>query len=137
MDIIDLKAAREFSPDDHVHQSLTATQRSDISIACWERGQTSPIHNHPGADEIYHVIEGSGVFNDGRVERKLRPGDTVIFPAGEVHQVTALTRMVLYRVQAGADRHPSRSTPGRESNERLKQVQMSLFQPPAVRSCGG
>src|SRR5437667_255601 len=33
-------------------------------------------------------------------------GDTVIFPAGEVHQVTALTRMVLYRVQAGADRHP-------------------------------
>jgi hypothetical protein len=23
-----------------------------------------------------------------------------------VHQVTALTRMVLYRVQAGADRHP-------------------------------
>jgi quercetin dioxygenase-like cupin family protein len=32
-------------------------------------------------------------------------GDTVIFPAGEVHQVTALTRMVLYRVQAGADRH--------------------------------
>ena len=34
------------------------------------------------------------------------PGDTVIFPAGEVHQVTAITRMVLYRVQAGADRHP-------------------------------
>jgi quercetin dioxygenase-like cupin family protein len=106
MEIIDLKAAREFSPDHHVHKSLTTTQRSDISIACWEPGQTSPIHNHPGADEIYHVIEGNGVFNDGRVERKLGPGDTVIFPAGEVHQVTALTRMVLYRVQAGADRHP-------------------------------
>jgi mannose-6-phosphate isomerase-like protein (cupin superfamily) len=37
---------------------------------------------------------------------RLRPGDTVIFPAGEVHQVTSLTRMVLYRVQAGADRKP-------------------------------
>jgi len=33
-------------------------------------------------------------------------GTRVIFPAGDVHQVTALTRMVLYRVQAGADRHP-------------------------------
>src|SRR5206468_3592572 len=85
---------------------LAATPKSDISIACWEPGQTSPIHHHPGADEIYHVIEGSGVFNDGRIERRLGPGDTVIFAAGEVHQVTALTRMVLYRVQAGADRHP-------------------------------
>ena len=34
----------------------------------------------------------------------LKPGDTVIFPAGEVHTVVALTRMVLYRVQAGPDR---------------------------------
>ena len=29
----------------------------------------------------------------------------MIFPAGDVHQVRAVTRMVLYRVQAGADRH--------------------------------
>ena len=106
MDIIDLKAAEEFSPQHHVHKSLTATPRSDITIACWEPGQTSPIHCHPGADEIYHVIEGTGLFNDGQKERRLGPGGTVIFPAGEVHQVAALTRMVLYRVQAGADRHP-------------------------------
>jgi quercetin dioxygenase-like cupin family protein len=46
------------------------------------------------------------LFSDGHIERQLGPGDTVIFPAGEVHQVTAITRMVLYRVQAGADRHP-------------------------------
>ena len=106
MELIDLKAAQEFSPQHHVHKSLTATPRSDISIACWEPGQTSPIHRHPGADEIYHVMEGSGLFSDGRANRRLGPGDTVIFAAGEVHQVTALTRMVLYRVQAGADRHP-------------------------------
>jgi uncharacterized cupin superfamily protein len=66
---------------------------------------TSPIHCHPGADEIYHVLEGNGLFKDGRVERRLGPVDTVIFPAGEVHEVTALTR-VLHPVQAGADRHP-------------------------------
>ena len=106
MELVDLKSAEEFSPQHHVHKSLTATSHSDISIACWEPGQQSPIHRHPGADEIYHVIDGNGIFNDGRVERKLGPGDTVIFPAGEVHQVTALTRMVLYRVQAGADRRP-------------------------------
>src|SRR5215467_10308385 len=106
MDFVDLKNAEEFSPQHHVHKSLMATSLSDISIACWEPGQTSPIHRHPGADEIYHVISGSGLFNDGRTERRLGAGDTVIVSAGEVHQVKALTRMVLYRVQAGADRHP-------------------------------
>ena len=105
MEFVDLEAAREFSPAHHVHKSLTSTSRSDISIACWEAGQTSPIHAHPEADEIYHVIEGEGLFNDGRAERRLGPGGTVIFPAGEAHQVSAVTRMVLYRVQAGGDRH--------------------------------
>lgn len=105
MEFVDLGAAREFSPAHHVHKSLASTPQSDISIACWEPGQTSPIHCHPRADEIYHVIEGEGVFSDGRTERRLGPGGTVIFPAGDVHRVTAMTRMVLYRVQAGAERH--------------------------------
>ena len=106
MEIVDLERAKEFSPAHHVHKSLTDTPRSDITIACWEPGQASPIHFHPGADEIYHVLEGEGVFTDGRTERRLGPSGTVIFPAGEAHQVRAITRMVLYRVQAGADRHP-------------------------------
>ena len=106
MEIVDLEGAREFSPEHHIHKTLTETNRCGVSIACWEPGQTSPIHSHPGADEIYHVLEGEGVFSDGGAERRLGPGGTVLFPAGEVHQVHSLTRMVLYRVQAGADRHP-------------------------------
>src|SRR6266849_39903 len=97
MEILDLKAAKEFSPTHHVYKTLAETPHSSISVVGWEPGQTSPIHSHPGADEIYHVLEGEGLFNDGRKEVRLGPGDTVIFPAGE---------MVLYRVQAGADRHP-------------------------------
>ena len=54
------------------------------------------------------MIEGEGLFNDGHREVRLKQGDTVVFPAGEVHQVRSVTRMVLYRVQAGADRkYPS------------------------------
>src|SRR5258705_13921273 len=68
MEIIDLKAAREFSLYEHVHKSLKATPQSDISISCGDPGHTSPIHHHPGTDEIYHVIDGRGVFNDGRIE---------------------------------------------------------------------
>ena len=106
MEFVDLKGAKEFSPDHHIHKTLTETDRCAVSIACWEAGQTSPIHNHPGADEIYHVLEGEGLFRNGRTERRLGPGGTVLFPAGEVHQAQSVTRMVLYRLQAGADRNP-------------------------------
>jgi quercetin dioxygenase-like cupin family protein len=106
MKILDLKGSLTFSPDRHVYAFLAETPHCSISIVGWEPGQTSPIHSHPGADEIYHVLEGEGLFNDGHQEVRLGPGDTVIFPAGDVHRVQSLTRMVLYRVQAGADRHP-------------------------------
>jgi len=106
MEVLDLKGAREFSPQHHVQRFLTNTPYCSVSVASWEPGQVSPIHHHPGADEIYHVLEGEGLFSDGRSERRLGPGGTVLFPAGELHQVRSLTRMVLYRVQAGADRHP-------------------------------
>jgi quercetin dioxygenase-like cupin family protein len=104
MELIDLLGQKEFSSTHHIHKTLMATPYSAISVVGWEPGQTSPIHCHPTADEIYHVLEGEGLFNDGTRELKLKPGDTVIFPAGEVHTVAALTRMVLDRVQAGSDR---------------------------------
>ena len=103
MEIIDLHGQKEFSSAHHIHKTLTKTAHSEDSVVGWEPGQASPIHCHPAADEIYHVLEGEGLFNDGRRELTLKPGDTVLFPAGEVHTVKALTRMVLYRVQAGAD----------------------------------
>ena len=107
MDVLeDLKSSVQFAADHHVYKFLAQTSHSSISIVGWEPGQVSPIHSHPDADEIYYVIEGEGLFNDGRREMRLKPGDTVVFPAGEVHQVKSVTRMVLYRVHAGPDRTP-------------------------------
>jgi quercetin dioxygenase-like cupin family protein len=111
MKILDLHGAKEFSSTHHVYTTLAETPYSAISVVGWEAGQISPIHAHPACDEIYHVLEGEGLFDDGRERRTLKPGDTVIFPAGEVHQVSALTRMVLYRVHAGPDRR-AESVPG-------------------------
>ena len=104
MDVFDLRSQTQFSTDHHVYKFLAETPYCSISVVGWEAGQTSPVHSHPTADEIYHVLEGEGLFNDGKRELTLKPGDTVLFPAGEVHTVVALTRMVLYRVQAGPNR---------------------------------
>ena len=106
MEILDLHGSKQFSPTHHVYKTLAETPNSSISVVGWEAGQVSPIHSHPGADEIYHILEGEGLFNDGTKEVRLGPGATVVFPAGEVHKVSCVTRMVLYRVQAGRDRHP-------------------------------
>jgi quercetin dioxygenase-like cupin family protein len=105
MEILDLKGSLRFSHDRHVYTTLADTPYCSLSIVGWEAGQTSPIHSHPTADEIYHVLDGEGLFSDGTKEVRLGPGQTVIFPAGGVHQVRAVTRMALYRVQAGPDRH--------------------------------
>jgi mannose-6-phosphate isomerase-like protein (cupin superfamily) len=105
MVVLDLKGSLRFSPVRHVYRTLADTPHCMISVVGWEPGQASSIHVHPQADEIYHVLEGEGLFSDGRQEMRLGPGGTVVFPAGEPHQVRSLTRMVLYRVQAGADRH--------------------------------
>jgi mannose-6-phosphate isomerase-like protein (cupin superfamily) len=106
MQILDLHGQKRFSADHHVYTFLAETPHCSISVVGWEPGQTSPIHCHPAADEIYHVLEGEGLFEDGARQVRLGPGDTVIFPAGEIHKVSSITRMVLYRVQAGADRKP-------------------------------
>jgi len=106
MEILDLKGSLRFSAERHVYTVLADTPFCSVSVVGWEPGQSSPIHSHPGADEIYHVLEGEGLFSDGRKESRVGPGGTVFFPAGEAHRVRSLARMVLYRVQAGADRHP-------------------------------
>ncbi|HLW48667.1 MAG TPA: hypothetical protein VKW09_12985 [bacterium] len=56
MEILDLKRAQEFYPAHHIQKTLAESPRCSISIACWEPGQISPIHAHPAADEIYHVL---------------------------------------------------------------------------------
>ena len=58
MNVLDLKGGLKFSPDHHVYTFLAETPHCSISIVGWEPGQTSPIHSHPTADEIYYVIEG-------------------------------------------------------------------------------
>lgn len=73
MEILDLKGSLEFSPDRRVYTKLVDTPYCSISSVGWEAGQTSPIHSHPMADEIYHVLEGEGLFIDGTREVRLVP----------------------------------------------------------------
>src|SRR3984893_12786312 len=59
-----LPAEQRFDAKKHVERVLGTTGEGDVTIACWEPGQTSPYHCHPDATEIYFCFEGGGTMRD-------------------------------------------------------------------------
>ena len=60
MYVFNLKAEQAFDPKNHLERVLGRVGEGDVTIACWEPGQTSPYHCHPNATEIYFCFEGGG-----------------------------------------------------------------------------
>ena len=52
--------------------------------------QTNPLHLHPRADEILHVIEGACEHRMGDNWVKMGPGDTIRIPKGAAHNARTL-----------------------------------------------
>ena len=89
-----------FDPIKHVEKILGG----DVTVACWEPGQTSPYHCHPEATEIYFCFEGGGVMRTPGETIDVRPGGFVVHPRGEMHEyVNGPERSVLFRVRHGTD----------------------------------
>ena len=87
-EIIDLHGQKEFSATHHIHKTLTRTPNSAISVVGWEPGQKSPIHCHPGADEIYHVLEGEGLMEIAGKNHVVRKHDFIFLPPGVEHAIS-------------------------------------------------
>ena len=62
MHAFNLKAEEKFDPKKHVERVLGRVAEGDVTVACWEPGQTSPYHCHPHATEIYFCFEGGGTM---------------------------------------------------------------------------
>jgi quercetin dioxygenase-like cupin family protein len=52
--------------------------------------QTNPLHIHPQADEILHVIQGSCEHRLGDKWVKMTVGDTIRIPRGQAHNARTL-----------------------------------------------
>ena len=49
--------------------------------------EASQICTHEGSAQIYAGLTGLIVVTDGEVATRLGPGDVVIIPAGEIHEI--------------------------------------------------
>src|SRR5436305_7262780 len=78
---------RDFRPEKMAKVNLFETPRMFCDVYCLEPGQEQRPHAHEGADKIYYVLEGSGLFVVGSEEQTLGAGSAVLAPAGIDHGV--------------------------------------------------
>ena len=68
-------------------------------------GQEFPQHDHGESEDVFVILEGSGVLKQGELERPIEAGDVVHVPAGEVHgTIAGPSGMVCISCQAPPDR---------------------------------
>lgn len=53
-------------------------------------GEGAPEHLHPGIEQVCYMLAGRARASIGSLTRELGPGDTVFFPADEMHSFTAI-----------------------------------------------
>ncbi len=86
MRCFNLKNEEKFDPKKHVERVLGRVGEGDVTVACWEPGQTSPYHCHPHATEIYFCFEGGGRMKTPEETVPVTPGSFVVHPPGELHE---------------------------------------------------
>ncbi len=48
-------------------------------------GHSIGMHRHDGEDELFVILKGTGVADDGRVRTPVGPGDAILTGKGEAH----------------------------------------------------
>ena len=88
--VFDLHALKAFAPEKRVRKMLFKTDQLWSEIACYEPGQSTPMHQHPKEEEAIFVLEGAANMSiDGR-EVVVPAGAIVKFPHGVMHDVRNL-----------------------------------------------
>jgi mannose-6-phosphate isomerase-like protein (cupin superfamily) len=52
-------------------------------------GEATERHYHKASEELYFVLEGTGVIEIDGESREVRAGDGILIPPGSRHQITA------------------------------------------------
>ncbi len=85
--VFDLHALKAFQPDKRVRTMLFKTDQIWSEIACYEPGQSTPMHMHPKEEEAILVVEGTACMSVGGVEHVVPAGSVVQFPQNVYHDV--------------------------------------------------
>jgi mannose-6-phosphate isomerase-like protein (cupin superfamily) len=79
--------AVRFAADKMVKANLYESAHLFADVYCLEPGQSQRPHSHVGADKLYYVLSGRGLFTVGAERAEHGPGTLVPCPAGLDHGV--------------------------------------------------
>lgn len=87
---VNVAKAATFSPDARTNREIMATGTMVTRMNCYEPGQVTPMHMHPGEDEIIYIVEGEGAiaFQD-RDDLPFKAGDLLCLPGDQFHSIVA------------------------------------------------
>jgi quercetin dioxygenase-like cupin family protein len=85
--LFDLHALKAFAPDKRVRKLLFKTDQLWSEIACYEPGQSTPMHSHPREEEAIFVLEGTAHMIIAGEELVVPAGSIVKFPQEVPHDV--------------------------------------------------
>jgi mannose-6-phosphate isomerase-like protein (cupin superfamily) len=78
-----------------IHPTVHGNTRQSLAEATIPEGFTTLLHKHYQSEELYHIVEGSGIMfiEDKRFE--VKSGDTICIPPGASHQIQNTGRIPL------------------------------------------
>lgn len=109
----------------HVNDLLmdrSEAERSEVFIVALQPGEAPPLHRHPDYEQIFYMLEGTGVLEIGEPPERhpAQPGDLVRIPPHTAHRLVCTgPQPVRYlSVDAFVDGRASRPEPTWETHVR-------------------
>ena len=87
MEIKDVFAVAQFSPEKMQKINLFETQNFFCDVYCLEPGQEQKVHAHTDEDKLYFVLNGCGTFIVDDEMQEQGEGQVIFAPAGSNHGV--------------------------------------------------
>lgn len=78
---------KKFAAEKMTKTNIFETENFFCDIYCFEPGQSQKLHTHEGADKIYFVFEGEGLFQVGAERETLGEGFCILARSGLEHGV--------------------------------------------------
>jgi mannose-6-phosphate isomerase-like protein (cupin superfamily) len=70
-----------------MHPAQHGNRNQSLAEAVVPAGQSTRLHRHRQAEELYHVLAGSGLMTLGDERFPIEAGDTVLIAPGTPHRV--------------------------------------------------
>jgi mannose-6-phosphate isomerase-like protein (cupin superfamily) len=73
--------------------SNAPVKQQSLAEASLPIGGSTERHYHKVSEELYYVLEGTGVMEIDGEDREVGPGDAILIPAGAWHEIRAMEAM--------------------------------------------